>query len=516
MNSRLSFYAASCLALASFSASAVETGNTSSPPTTNNVSPPALPALSLPGSHVSAPVSQVIKLAKSKVADEVVLSFIENSPYIFNLTPENIIYLGEQGIDSKHIQAMLLHDRQVREKSNTPLYPPPVPAQSTPPFPDSNAPPADIAQPPDSSSLEPSMEPIPADQAAADAQSAGNFFSSLAPYGNWSTVPGYGSCWQPNAACSDPNWKPYCDQGQWFFSDCGWYWHSYYPWGWAPFHYGRWCQHPQLGWLWCPGSKWAPSWVTWRDSGANIGWAPLPPGTLFADKRGLTWQGLRVANNCGFGLGPNAFTFVAAENFGSWDLGACRLNSTDSSRAFPDTRAINNFASGPDGAVLNRGLDVNLVAADSGNPIIRARLNDVSSLQNAGFCSNGSVDPGTVNVFRPRANTPGGHSLNAQPSTRESLTIPPVNFASGHPEPFSFNTSGEALAQSQQGSGQPFRFNHEFPKVILPNTGPAFAPAGTRSVNGLLRIQPQVHLQGFRAAPHAAFGTTGVGGGKRG
>ena len=27
------------------------------------------------------------------------------------------------------------------------------------------------------------------------------------------------------------------------------------PWGWKPYHEGRWLQHPDLGWVWVPGPK---------------------------------------------------------------------------------------------------------------------------------------------------------------------------------------------------------------------------------------------------------------------
>src|SRR5579871_6085880 len=106
MKSRFQSFVVSIVAICSLSASAVEASDNS----TTNAPPAVVTVKPLPGSHVSIPVSQVMKLAKSKVPDEVVLSYIENSPYVFALTPENIIYLNEQGISPKQIQAMLQHD----------------------------------------------------------------------------------------------------------------------------------------------------------------------------------------------------------------------------------------------------------------------------------------------------------------------------------------------------------------------------------------------------------------------
>jgi hypothetical protein len=59
-------------------------------------------------------------------------------------------------------------------------------------------------------------------------------------------------------------------------------------WGWAPFHYGRWFLHDDYGWLWVPGTEWAPAWVDWRHGDGWVGWAPLPPHVpLHRDDIGL-------------------------------------------------------------------------------------------------------------------------------------------------------------------------------------------------------------------------------------
>ena len=55
----------------------------------------------------------------------------------------------------------------------------------------------------------------------------------------------------------------------------GWTWVPNEPWGWAPFHYGRWDHSPALGWYWIPGSTWGPAWVSWAVGGDYVGWCPL-------------------------------------------------------------------------------------------------------------------------------------------------------------------------------------------------------------------------------------------------
>ena len=98
----------------------------------------------------------------------------------------------------------------------------------------------------------------------------------------WEVVGSYGRCWVPRGV--GPDWEPYSD-GEWVSTDDGWYWQSDEPWGWACYHYGRWFDQPGIGWCWVPGTEWAPAWVSWREGGDFIGWAPLEPGERFEHGR---------------------------------------------------------------------------------------------------------------------------------------------------------------------------------------------------------------------------------------
>lgn len=100
------------------------------------------------------------------------------------------------------------------------------------------------------------------------------FYNELAPYGEWVNHRTYGWVWAPYGIT--PDWRPYT-VGRWVLSDWGWTWVSYEPFGWATYHYGRWFFDPWYGWVWVPGTQWAPAWVAWRFGGGWIGWAPLPP-----------------------------------------------------------------------------------------------------------------------------------------------------------------------------------------------------------------------------------------------
>ena len=115
----------------------------------------------------------------------------------------------------------------------------------------------------------------------------------LAAYGNWNTDSQYGSIWYPRDVPAD--WAPYTS-GHWsWVSPWGWTWIDDEPWGFAPFHYGRWA-YTGTGWGWVPGGYadvpvYSPALVVFfggGDSsfyyggyGPGVGWCPLGPGELF-------------------------------------------------------------------------------------------------------------------------------------------------------------------------------------------------------------------------------------------
>lgn len=112
----------------------------------------------------------------------------------------------------------------------------------------------------------------------------------LGRYGRWDTHPEYGAIWAPTAVA--PGWAPYRN-GRWvYMSPWGWTWVDDAPWGFAPFHYGRWVQWGGR-WCWAPGQYvarpvYAPALVAWV-GGSNVsvgvtvggppyvGWVPLAP-----------------------------------------------------------------------------------------------------------------------------------------------------------------------------------------------------------------------------------------------
>src|SRR6185295_11890306 len=63
------------------------------------------------------------------------------------------------------------------------------------------------------------------------------FYDNLSPYGKWLQDATYGYVWVPTI---QQGFRPYFSNGYWVMTEYGSTWVSTYPWGWAPFHYGRW------------------------------------------------------------------------------------------------------------------------------------------------------------------------------------------------------------------------------------------------------------------------------------
>ena len=194
------------------------------------------------------------------------------------------------------------------------------------------------------------------------------FYDALAPYGNWFQDDTYGWAWYPLDVPVD--WRPYTN-GQWIWTDEGWTWASDFDWGWAPFHYGRWFDHPQYGWCWLPGGDWAPAWVAWREGDDWVGWAPLPPEA--------EW-------NAGVGFGSTDWDQLAGSRYYGWSF--CREGDLPGvhvqRRLAPlpksvvlvrETRNVTDYRF-VGSRVVNRSLDVAPVRAAYGHDIRTYRVSD--------------------------------------------------------------------------------------------------------------------------------------------
>ena len=99
------------------------------------------------------------------------------------------------------------------------------------------------------------------------------FYDQLSPYGAWAADDRFGQVFIP----AEANFVPYTN-GHWAYTDAGMVWVSAEPYAWATTHYGRWMHHDGYNrWVWIPDTTWGPSWVDWRETDGEFGWAPLLP-----------------------------------------------------------------------------------------------------------------------------------------------------------------------------------------------------------------------------------------------
>ncbi|HSG21523.1 MAG TPA: DUF6600 domain-containing protein, partial [Azonexus sp.] len=119
-------------------------------------------------------------------------------------------------------------------------------------------------------------------------------YQDLDANGDWRPEPEYGAVWYPRTVAAD--WAPY-RFGRWaWVAPWGWTWIDQAPWGFAPFHYGRWVLI-QNRWGWAPGRPaarpvYAPALVGWIGnpgwnvsfsfgSAPAVGWFPLAPREVY-------------------------------------------------------------------------------------------------------------------------------------------------------------------------------------------------------------------------------------------
>lgn len=175
------------------------------------------------------------------------------------------------------------------------------------------------------------QEPAYAEQPApADEDSLGvGMFNELDYYGQWYSVAPYGWAWRPTVVSE---WQPFA-HGHWIWSQYGWMWVDYDPWGWATSHYGYWAIDYAMGWIWIPDYTWSPAQCDWLWYDDTICWSPVPPsGVKFKEP----WEDNKT------------WVSVPVRRFKDPDVGAYRVTpkfkdvdeAQNVSRATPDVREV--------------------------------------------------------------------------------------------------------------------------------------------------------------------------------
>ncbi|MGC3992497.1 MAG: hypothetical protein QM796_22910 [Chthoniobacteraceae bacterium] len=234
--------------------------------------------------------------------------------------------------------------------------------------------------------------------------SVGFFYDNLSPYGDWVSTDDYGYCWRPSNVSDD--WRPYQD-GYWAYTDDGWTWVSYEDYGGIVYHYGRWVDLDDEGWVWVPGTQWAPAWVSWRSNDDYVGWAPLPPEAHFSATVGF---GFGV--DAQFDIGPSYYNFCPVGHFGDPDLRTVIVNKQENTTIINNTTNITNInITKVNKTVYNGGPSFATISQRTAHPIQRLNLVRQSDVR-AGKNFNSQVKGNSLIVAAPQVTRSG----NARPA----------------------------------------------------------------------------------------------------
>ena len=359
-------------------------------------------------------VAGVVEMAKRGVGDEALLAFVEQNPLTHRMTPETIIFLNDIGVAESVVTLMIRQGDAETVDQNEEAAPAPAktagePVASTPP----PAPPVDAP-------------PV-----------VNNYYhGALDPYGDWIYDSSHGWVWRPTVAVVDTSWRPYRQGGRWIYSDVGWYWHSYYSWGWAPFHYGRWHRSGLHGWYWVPGYTWSPAWVMWRYNDLHCGWAPLPPGCDYVYGVGYMWHGSRVSLGFHFGLGHSHYTYCDYAYLRHRRLHHHHVPDNNIAVIHNETTVVNNYVTENNNTIINAGIPPEVVADKTREPVQKMRVRELD-LEMESIARVGQIDANgkTMAIYRPQVpappDTPGEKPGGRTPITKNPT---PGDTAADKPE----------------------------------------------------------------------------------
>jgi hypothetical protein len=188
-------------------------------------------------------------------------------------------------------------------------------------------------------------------------------YEDLGDYGSWNVDDQYGPVWRPVVSAG---WAPY-RVGYWaWVAPWGWSWVDAAPWGFAPFHYGRWL-FVRGGWCWAPGPHvvrpvYAPALVGWV-GGANgvvgvaigggpaIGWFPLGWNEVYVPAYGVSTVYVRAVNVTNTHVTPDYVNTYVVNNTTIVDGAANRPGTGDRGIARPGAMAVRYANQSVPGAV---------------------------------------------------------------------------------------------------------------------------------------------------------------------
>lgn len=510
---------------------------------------PATPAAAVltapkPPPELPAPAQDAVRLAQTTIDPSVVINYIDAIQEPFSLNADQIIYLSDLGLGTPVINALLKKATKplmvggpvqqvvinaapdpTNAFANAPVELPPTATNvlltnylaSTvagaptgipgAPLPASPAPVYGQPQPGYAPAPAPTQLPQPPAQQVVVAQPVtyNVFYESLSPYGNWVMIEPYGWCWQPSVVSVSPTWRPYCDGGQWLWTDNGWYWQSSYSWGWAPFHYGRWHRSSSIGWVWAPGTDWGPAWVSWRYNDAHCGWAPLPPECHWSAGVGFSWHSRGSRVSIGFGIWDDCWYATSWNRFCDPGLPRWCVDRRDIPRFVHNSRnAVGgdhsvNIVGNNNTVIINNGIPADEVQRRGRQEVRKYAVADASTPDRAAQrvnAASSAVRP-EVAAFRPRVQAePGANSAppqsilarqesrknNPSPSASSGIVPSRPGGASANPVPPVFGAT--APGRSSPAATAPVRPDAGVPSRSMGKAGePSSRPSGNAGMN---------------------------------
>jgi Family of unknown function (DUF6600)/FecR protein len=247
-------------------------------------------------------------------------------------------------------------------------------------------------------------------------------YEDLDDNGDWRPDPGYGNVWYPRVA---EGWAPY-REGHWaWIAPWGWTWVDDEPWGYAPFHYGRWVSI-RGRWGWVPGPPevrpvYAPALVVFVGGGGgfggNMGWFPLGPREVYVPS---------------YRVSPG---YVNRVNVSNTTVNVTQVTNVYNTTIINKTTVINNVT------YVNKGVSGAVTAVpqqafSSGQPVARAAVAvNAREIAAAPVNARAVVAPTSNSVMGIRANTairvaaPPAAVAHRAVVAKAAVPPPPVPFA---------------------------------------------------------------------------------------
>ena len=307
-------------------------------------------------------------------------------------------------------------------------------------------------------------------------------YEDLDQYGGWSDQPGYGQVWMPRSV--SVGWAPYQD-GHWaWIAPWGWTWVDDSPWGFAPYHYGRWASFGGR-WGWIPGPYgvtplYAPALVGWIGGGG--GGSGFSMSFSFGNAAAVGW----------FPLGPREPYFpsynVSSGYFGRVNNTNTVINRTTINGYYNDSRNPNNAALAniryANRSVPNAVMAVPQDRFANGHRVAESsRAVSAAQLGSARIAVAPQIAPQRVSVLGPRA----AEAARAPRPPAGVLSRPVVARTAPPPAPVPFDRQQAVL---NQNPGRPLPAASV--QQMRQNAPARTAPVRVVDMGKIQRVQPVV------------------------